>query len=332
MVICDKVKELMLKPQPAQLSKEWFDARKGRVTASSASNLLIRDKTTCERYVTIYELEDTFDYDNKCCNPYSSKQQYMFEKCKQTFKGSPATFWGQRYESIATNVYERMTETRVIDFGLLSHDTLNWLAASPDGISEDGVMLEIKCPYRRKITGIPPLYYYQQVQIQLEVADLEVCDFLEVEFEEVATMRELIDDSLCDTPPMYKGVYLQFECVPDEFEKRNYYYPDKSVYNDPVKMNDWARTSIDDLLEAKDLEVLKQSENYTSCMDQNYKKYTIKTVYWRTKVISNVRIQRDREWFANIKDFLKSQWDDVLVFKENFTGAEIAKIEDDCLF
>lgn len=332
MAICDRVKTLMAKPQPAQLSKEWFDARKGRVTASSVSNLLIRDRITCEKYVTIYELEEIFDYDDKCCNPYSSKQQYMFEKCRQTFKGSPATFWGQRYESIATNIYELMKNTTVIDFGLLSHDTLNWIAASPDGITEDGVMLEIKCPYRRKITGIPPLYYYQQVQVQLEVADLEICDFLEIEFVELASMRELIDDSLHDCTPLYKGAYIQFECIPDEFEKRSYYYPDKSIYNDPLKINEWATKTIEDLITVKDLEVIKQTENYTICMDQNYKKYTLKSVYWKTKVVSTVRIHRDREWFSNIKDFLKEQWDDVLLFKENFTGNEIFKVEDDCLF
>lgn len=332
MVICDKVKKLMLKPQPAQLSDEWFNLRKSRVTASSVSNLLIRDKTTCEKYVSIYKLEDTFDYDHKCCNPYSSKQQYMFEKCKSTFKGSPATFWGQRYESIATNIYEKMTDTTIIDFGLLTHDTLPWVAASPDGISESGVMLEIKCPYRRKITGIPPLYYYQQVQIQLEVADLDVCDFLEIEFEEVVSMKELIDDSLCDTPAQYKGVYIQFECVPDEFEKRKYFYPEKSVYNNPLEMGKWSRKTMDDLLVEKNLEVTRQTENYTVCIDSHYKKYTIKIVYWRTKVISNLRIKRDKKWFADIKDFLKTQWDDVLAFKENFTGHEIAKTEDDCLF
>jgi putative phage-type endonuclease len=333
MVICKKVRDLMLKPQPVQLSPEWFEARKGKITASSASCLLVRDEITCKNYVTIYKLEETFDYDEKCCNPYSSKQQYMFEKCKQTFKGSPATFWGQRYESIATHVYELMTKTKVIDFGLLAHPTLDWIAASPDGITEDGVMLEIKCPYRRKITGIPPLYYYQQVQIQLEVADLEVCDFLEVEFEEMSSMRELIDDSLHDEIPEYTGVYIQLECIPDEFEKRNYFYPGKGVYNNPIEMNNWSISTIDDLLSVRNLEVIKQQENYTICMDENYRKYTIKTVYWRTKIASIVRIERDRKWFNDIKDFLKSQWGDVLVFKENFTGAEISKIEDDdCLF
>jgi hypothetical protein len=58
-----------------------------------------------------------------------------------------------------------------------------FFGASPDGITDLGVMVEIKCPFRRKITGEVPLQYYHQIQGQLDVCGLKECDFLECEFE-----------------------------------------------------------------------------------------------------------------------------------------------------
>lgn len=332
-MICKRVQELLLKEQPVQLSPEWFLARKGKVTASAVSSLLIRDEKTCKGYVETYNLKDTFDYNGKSCNPYSSKQQFAFEKCRQMFKGSPATFWGQRYEQIAVDIYSLQNSVKVIDFGLLAHDTIDWLAASPDGITEDGIMLEIKCPYRRKITGIPPLYYFQQVQIQLETTGLEYCDFLEVEFVEVVSLKEFLDDTLNDSPVEYKGFYIQMECIPDEFETRNYYYAQKELINKPKELNKWSRETIEKILEDKNLDVLKETENYVICMADNYKKYTIRVVYWKATTVSTVRIKRDREWFENNKDFLKAQWDDVMDFKANFNPADIKEeVVGDCMF
>jgi hypothetical protein len=40
-------------------------------------------------------------------------------------------------------------------------------------------MLEIKNVVSREITGIPKPEYYVQMQLQMEVCDLEECDFLE---------------------------------------------------------------------------------------------------------------------------------------------------------
>ena len=62
-------------------------------------------------------------------------------------------------------------------FGCIRHPTINFLAASPDGIDEDGTMIEIKCVYSRKITGIPKKVYYDQMQLQMEVCNLNKCIF-----------------------------------------------------------------------------------------------------------------------------------------------------------
>ena len=82
------------------------------------------------------------------------------------------------------------------EFGLIGHPKYSFLGASPDRICNhyklDGIhkskyvgrMLEIKCPLVRKIKmsgpivdNICPIYYWIQVQLQLECCDLEECDF-----------------------------------------------------------------------------------------------------------------------------------------------------------
>jgi hypothetical protein len=334
LVICEKVKRLMQKPQPAQRTQEWYDTRKTRVTASALASMLVRDEKTCGRYVEEYGLQDTFDYDNKCCNSYTTFEQFKLDKIKATFKGNIATFWGQRYEQVATDIYMLINNTVVIEFGLLAHDTLPWLAASPDGITVDGIMLEIKCVFRRKITGIPMLVYWKQVQSQLEVADLEYCDFFEVEFQEISTMSEFLDDSLQDKPPEYRGLYLQIESVPDEFEARTYTYPDRKLINDPVALQKWTEETSMKIIESRNFEVVNQTDNLITCRDQRYTKHNIRTVYWKTATISNVRIKRDREWFASVKDTLKERWDEVLAFKDNYVPGEVKQeqVEYTCMF
>ena len=46
-------------------------------------------------------------------------------------------------------------------------------------VTEDGLLIEIKCPLTRKIEAKVPKHYLPQVQLQLEITDLEECDFIQ---------------------------------------------------------------------------------------------------------------------------------------------------------
>ena len=335
MEVCEKVKKLMDKKMPEQRSKEWFEARRQKVTASSAASLLTRVEKTCGSYVKEYGLEDTFDYDGKCCNSYTSFEQFKIDKTIQpAFKTNIACAWGVKYEQCATDVYMLMKNTIVIEFGLLSHDTIPWLAASPDGITVDGTMLEIKCPYRRKITGIPLFVYWNQCQLQLEVCDLEVCDFFELEIVEVETMKELIDDDLSDKYPEYRGCLIQIESVPDDLDSRKYLYPDRKFINNFGALHNWSTKAIMNHIETNNIEVVKEKENLITCIDSRYKKYNFRTVYWKTQTISCVPIKRDREWMKNVEPIMKEKWDDIVSFRDNYVPGDVIKIKEqyDCLF
>jgi hypothetical protein len=95
-----------------------------------------------------------------------------------------------KYEPVSTALYEEWTKTKVDAFGCLTHNKYPFIGASPDGIITDpkspyfGRMLEIKNIVNREIDGIPSEAYWIQMQIQMEVCQLEACDFLETRFKE----------------------------------------------------------------------------------------------------------------------------------------------------
>jgi hypothetical protein len=100
-----------------------------------------------------------------------------------------ATCWGNKYEHVVRELYCKNGNCSVFaNLGRIRHPKLCNLAASPDGIVENGEkigrLLEIKSPISRIIEeGIIPEQYYCQVQVQLEVCDLEVADYCECRLE-----------------------------------------------------------------------------------------------------------------------------------------------------
>jgi len=123
---------------------------------------------------------------------------------------------GVKYEDAATYRYEQETGNIVMDFGLLSHwrlwtmrpadksaeewfrlchlperpdcitperwETildLRFLKGSPDGITTDGILLEFKCPVSTFVDGVVKRTYYAQVQLNMELANLDMCHFVQ---------------------------------------------------------------------------------------------------------------------------------------------------------
>lgn len=297
-----RVAKLRMKKCPEQLSPEWFQMRKSVITASSMSSLLIRDEQTCKKYVELYNLQETFKYDNKCCNPYSSKLDYFKSKViGSKFTGSTATYWGQKYEPIVQQIYAINNKTTVLEFGLIPHDTIPFLACSPDGITPEGVILEIKCPFRRQITGIPPLYYYFQVQQQLEVCDLDFCDFVEYSFIEFESEEEWLDEETLETDVYNRGLFIQIEKIDENGnttgqENNEYFYPEKEYIDNEEALLGWAKYYMANI--NKDM------------------KAKISVVYYKVIDLSVVRIARDREWFAGIYPRLEQEWKKIQWYKQ----------------
>lgn len=287
------VKNLQSIKQPVQLSQEWFDTRKNMMTASDLSCALkITDSELEKAKNNIFELNSKQKL-GSCCNPYNSLKQYIQKKCglSKPFNGNEATRWGQMFEPLATQLYEIKTNENVIEFGLLPHPDISWLGASPDGITHKGIMLEIKCPMRRKITGVPPMYYWMQMQLQMEVCDLPFCDFEECDFVIFNSKQEFLDSELED-----KGFIVE----KSTYENTEYIYPTPGTYENQLK---WI------------FEYWNENDMLLSNIFDNM--YKFKKIYWGLRKYSCTRVQRDSDWFQSRFDDLKLVWNEVLYCREN---------------
>ena len=125
----------------------WYDARGKMLTAS--------------------EIASALD-----CNIYQSSYDLLLKKLKPDSVGlldSPALEWGNKFEPVAVQFYEFLSNEVVHEIGLVTHAIHKWLGASPDGLILSGKLLEIKCPFMRSIGGEIPIYYWIQMQIQTQM-------------------------------------------------------------------------------------------------------------------------------------------------------------------
>lgn len=169
-----------------QRSDEWYEMRNNILTASDVASVIGE-------------------------NPYSNYEDVIQKKInpKDNIIKNNAVNWGTKYEPIACQIYEQIVNDNVHDFGLIIHEKYDWLGASPDGIRKNGIMLEIKCPYRRIIKNSIPRYIWIQIQIQMEVCNLDMCHLFQCKFIEYENKDE-------------------YEC--DMTEKRNGYCKDTETY------------------------------------------------------------------------------------------------------
>lgn len=273
-----QVQRLTKRFQPEQRSPEWYDIRYNMLTASDFGAIIGYSK-------------------------YDTPEKIILKKCgHSSFKGNIYTWHGQKYEPVATSVYESRYNTTVLEFGLLQHETIPFLGASPDGITLDGIMIEIKCPYTRKLTGDimdkATLSYYAQIQLQLEVCDLQVCDFWECQF---------------DTKG-YTNLesYLADKYIPENISNLDI-IPQKQYSLDHIKVSNDRRSS-NGLEKGMIVTIKKQGDNeysylyppfhYTTQQQLDWinqhdqSQYDIfDIVYWRLIKTSICRVDRDRMWF-----------------------------------
>ncbi len=131
-------------------------------------------------------------------NRYSSPVQLLEDMLFGGFTGNAATRYGTAIEPVALEQYECHGKVRRSRAGLdpdefwVDDEGLNvclrWpcFGVSPDGIVHDGervYLLEIKCPYRRRLYPTIPHYYYDQIQgtmglMRLDGRVLDGCDFV----------------------------------------------------------------------------------------------------------------------------------------------------------
>lgn len=290
-----KVQNLRKKPQPVQRSPEWYEMRTMRITASECAACLTNIEAVCKPYIEEFNVDKKLD--NKCVSHFDTKEEYIIKKCKSffgenVFKDSIFTLWGKKYEEIATRFYRQQNNTQIIEFGLLPHPRLKWLGASPDGITPDGIMLEIKCPFSRKINGIVPFHYWTQIQIQLEVADLERCDFLECEIKELTCEVEFLELEI--TENQQKGILINIIEEADNSETKYIYPPDNLLT--PEQFIGWSDV------------VMNRLSNEGK---------PAKCIYYFIHKWNVIIVNRRKDWFHNVRTTLKETHSFIRMLQDN---------------
>tara|TARA_B000000437_G_scaffold211628_1_gene182637 strand:- start:894 stop:2048 length:1155 start_codon:yes stop_codon:yes gene_type:complete len=294
----EKLKGLKQLKLPEQRSPEWYEMRKDKLTASSLASAIGKCHFTTREELILSKIEDT---------PYVS---------------NPITEWGVKYEDIAILFYEELYNVKVLDFGLIPHPTFKAFGASPDGICDDtgndeyvARMVEIKCPPKRKFTKTCPPHYLMQVQGQLEVCDLDHCDFFQVKIEDYENYEEYEKDIFVDDDVILPGrTNLNYpKGVTVSYRKKNeikltYLYPVLNMSDDEYK--EWIRE--------KKIEIIEGGHEF------------VESKWWKISRYECTFIQRDYQWWnENVEHILKF-YNDLNMYKSSpekmkELKAEIAK-------
>lgn len=107
----------------------------------------------------------------------------LLEKCgmSEPFMGTKHTAHGSLYEDVAREKYTLKTGRQVLELGLVRHRDYSVIGASVDGLCLDGKRaIEIKCPWSREIIeDVVPDQYWQQLQLNCEILDVDEIDFVQ---------------------------------------------------------------------------------------------------------------------------------------------------------
>lgn len=302
--VTNQLEILRAKPQPAQRTKEWYEFRHNLITASNAykafdsqcnKNQLIFEKCqplNPENYIDKNTETQSLDPNIKSIQIKIQQNQVQMVNINSTLH------WGQKYEPLSVLIYEDMFNTAIEDFGCIQHEKYPFLGASPDGINiacgspRYGRMLEIKNIVNREIDGIPKQEYWIQMQLQMEVCDLDECDFLETKFTECSEQEFWIIEN------KRKGMILYFHTKEGKpFYK---YMPFDVIL--PCDIDQWREEIID----------FYQSPMYNYIWVSNY--------YWKLEQCSCVLVCRNRQWFKDNIAELAEIWS--IIEKERVTGYE----------
>ena len=276
------IEKLRNVPQNEQRTREWYEDRWNMISASSAW---------------------------KALGSESAKNNLIYEKCTPLDTGKYASVnvdspfhWGQKYEPLSIQIYEDKYNTHVEDFGCIPHPEYKNIGASPDGINTDpnsllyGRMVEVKNRFSESvpITGNPKEEYWIQMQMQMNVCDLNECDFLETRFKEYSGDEEFNEDGdfMTTKDGKMKGIYLYFQ---NRDNMPHYEFPPLHLTRE--KYEEWETQTMEKMIE--------KGFGWIS------------NIYWYLDKMSCVLVFRNRQWFNKAVEQINGVWGTILRERES---------------
>jgi hypothetical protein len=172
-------------------------------------------------------------------------------------------------------------------------------------------MLEIKNVVNREIDGIPKKEYWIQMQLQMEVCQLNECDFLETKFIEYESRTDFMEDVSTDIYEDDDGHEFFNVCLSKDEKPKGqiiyfhtkegkplYIYKPLNVVH-PEDIEKWYETTL---------------EKYQSNEQYMY----MKTIYWKLEHLSCVLVCRNEHWFQRNISSLEEIWN--IIVQERTDG------------
>lgn len=256
---------LINRPQVEQRTEQWYKDAANLLTASQFGTLLLKGPRARANLV-IDKASGTVDT--------SSRRTVVLTEELNAFT------WGIRFEPVVKQIYQVLTGTHVLELGRLRHRSDPHLAASPDGLVVKGPeqrlarFVEFKAPVSRTINNTIPEEYQCQMQIQMEVGDVEECDYLEAKFSSAFGMK--VASEKPETAPYWGWVFIIGN---SEGQLLRYEYS-------PLKDDEW-RPTLED----------------TECI--------VSSVPWWLDTWYLTTVGRSRTWFQSVQPKLEAFWVDV---------------------
>jgi hypothetical protein len=172
-----KIQTILSCPQIPQRTLEWYQQGQELLTASEFASLYGTERT----YANLVLAKAT---------QFQPRAGDIGQRSACLTCEMGPFDWGIRFEPVVKHVFENFWKVKISECGRITHGTDKQLAASPDGIFTEaadlkmlGRLIEIKCPISRPIGNGVPFEYWCQMQIQMEVCDVDECQYIEVKLQ-----------------------------------------------------------------------------------------------------------------------------------------------------
>ena len=250
-----------------QRSPEWFDLRQNRLTASDLAQALGKGK---------------FGTRKQLLEKKAFPEKVVFDNFMAPLK------WGVMFEEMGMRCYNQsVNKAKIYEFGLIPNKEIKCFGASPDGITETGIMVEMKCPYKRKCTNDVPEQYFLQIQGQLATCHLSYCDYVECYFEIYHDICEYTMNCK-EMNTINHGIILEFMDGAN-----NYMYEYSPEYYTSTQTIEWANSNVSI--------ILKINPDYTF----------VKMTPFKLKNMFHTRVEFNKQLWEELVPSIYKFWEDV---------------------
>ena len=277
----EQTHELMLRPQTAQRTSDWYTEFQRCLTASELHKVFGSPR---ERGTLVLQKAGKIEIAGR------GQKATCYKEALKPLD------WGVCFEPVAKLILEYKWSAMIHECGRFVHQKDPRFAASPDGLilrskahpEMAGHLLEIKCPKSRKVGVKIPMDYYYQMQLQMEVTGVRACEYAEVKF-------DFIEDGA--TVPSNAKWYGMLAVVGCFNEDNGCWNPCRYEYG-PVM-------------------TIEGEERQSSWKpDLGLNEQTLQLNTWICTEFHHERVQRDIQWFAALWPKLEEFWADVALAKE----------------